>query len=212
MKKRFLTLIMAGIMAMSLMVGCGSDNTETTGNNVSNGVESNDNTTVNNDTDSSAESDTTKEDTQKIEYSKDDVIIEIAGASFSIYDTWENIEPVLQNESIQIVDEYGSLYIKFADKEAEDLNVEFFLWETEDSTYIKRIKFAEWAGNEMGRDLIKMNGYSLNSVEDMANDYELEIIENGYRVKGYITEEVSVLIDDSESAISGDITREDLKR
>lgn len=195
MKKRFLTLIMAGLMAMSLMVGCGSNNT-----------------TVNNDTDSSAESDTTKEDTQKIEYSKDDVIIEIAGASFSIYDTWENIEPVLQNESIQIVDEYGSLYIKFADKEAEDLNVEFFLWETEDSTYIKRIKFAEWAGNEMGRDLIKMNGYSLNSVEDMANDYELEIIENGYRVKGYITEEVSVLIDDSESAISGDITREDLKR
>lgn len=194
-KKRFLTLIMAGLMAMSLMVGCGSNNT-----------------TVNNDTDSSAESDTTKEDTQKIEYSKDDVIIEIAGASFSIYDTWENIEPVLQNESIQIVDEYGSLYIKFADKEAEDLNVEFFLWETEDSTYIKRIKFAEWAGNEMGRDLIKMNGYSLNSVEDMANDYELEIIENGYRVKGYITEEVSVLIDDSESAISGDITREDLKR
>lgn len=212
MKKRFLTLIMAGLMAMSLMVGCGSDDTETAGNNVSNGVESNNNTATNNDTDSSAESDTTKEDTQKIEHSKDDVIIEIAAASFSIYDTWENIEPILQNAGIQIVDEYGSLYIKFADKEAEDLAVEFALWETEDGTYIKRIKVAEWAGNEKGRALIKINGYSLNSVGDMADDYELEISENGYSVVGYITEEVSVLIDDSESDIYVNITREDLKR
>lgn len=211
-KKLIATLLLVTLTMTTALTGCGAGDKETAGSDVSNGVESNVNTTVNNDTDSSAESDTTKEDTQKIEYSKDDVIIEIAGASFSIYDTWENIESILQNAGIQIVDEYGSLYIKFADKEAEDLAVEFALWETEDGTYIKRIKFAEWAGNEKGRALIKINGYSLNSVEDMEDDYELEISENGYSIVGYITEEVSVLINDSESDISANITREDLKK
>ncbi len=209
-KKLIATLLLVTLTMTTALTGCGSSDKETAGDNVSSGVESNDNTTVNNDTDSNVNSDTTKEDTQKNEYSKDDVIIEIGGVSFSVYDTWENIEPMLQNAGIQTADEYGKPVITLADKEAEDLYIELFLWDTEECTYIKTIKFAEGSGNEKGRDLMKMNGYSLNSVEDMANAYELE--KNGSRYTGYVTEEVSVILNGGETAVHGEIRREDLKK
>ena len=219
-KKLIATLLLVTLSMTTALTGCGSSDKETAGDNVSSGVESNDNTTVNNDTDSNENNDTTKEDTQKIEYSKDDVIVEIGGVSFSMYDTWENIEPMLQNAGIQTVDEYGEPVITFADNEAKDLYIEFFLWDTEECTYIKSIQFCESSGDKTSRNLMKINGYSLNSLLDMAEEYQLEQNENdSSKYIGYVTEEVKVSIDTElektyggSPSVMGDIRRDDLKR
>jgi len=105
-KKLIATLLLVTLTMTTALTGCGVDDKETAGDNVSSEVESNNNITTNNDTGSDVNNEITKEDTQKTEYSKDDVIIEIAGVSFSMYDTWENIESKLQSAGIQTVDEY----------------------------------------------------------------------------------------------------------
>lgn len=203
-KKLIATLLLLTLTMTTALTGCGSGDKETAGDNVSSGVESNDNIDVNNNIDSSAETDTTKqEETEEIEYSEDDIIIELNGAKFSIYDEWTSIEPKLQAAGFDtsLVMSDDRITNNFID--GDKLYIQVSLYEADNGLFIRSLNIDEQSGNKSILKKIKINGYNMLETDKIIEKFQFE---DG-KDDGFVTSDIKLNTSVETTRISWSMVR-----